>query len=305
MYKEYIFFNGQFVEADQAKISVKTNSLHYGTAIFEGIRAYWNDEKQELFLLFGKEHYTRLLRNTKSMFMNIEYTPDDLVDITLELLRKNNIKEDVYIRPLVYFADLALTPKLIGYKATVTIYTYKFGKYLNTSQGIRVQTSSWVRNDDNSIPSRWKVAGGYVNSALAKTEAILSGFDEAVMLNSAGYVSEGSGENIFIVRNGKIITPEYSDHILEGITRNAVKQIANDLRIPFEERKIARSELYAADEVFMTGTAAEVTPIVEVDYRKVGNGEIGSITRLIQEKYFNAVRGNDPSYSSWIRSIYN
>lgn len=305
MEKEYIFFNEQFVEAEKAMISVKTNSLHYGTAIFEGIRAYWNEEKKDLFLLFGQEHYTRLIRNAKSMFMNIGYTPEELVDITLELLRKNNIKEDVYIRPLVYFSDLALTPKLIGYNATITIYTYKFGKYLDTSKGIRVQTSSWVRNDDNSIPSRWKVAGGYVNSALAKTEAILSGFDEAVMLNSAGYVSEGSGENIFIVRNGKIITPEYSDHILEGITRNAVKQLANDLGIPFEERKIARSELYAADEIFMTGTAAEVTPVIEIDHRKVSNGEIGNITKLIQENYFNAVRGNDNKYRNWLKSTYN
>ncbi|MFN3947880.1 MAG: branched-chain-amino-acid transaminase, partial [Aquificaceae bacterium] len=220
-------------------------------------------------------------------FMEIPYTVEELVNITVELLRKNQVREDVYIRPIAYFKDLKLTPKLIDYTPEVAIYTYKFGRYLDTSKGIRVKVSSWRRNDDNSIPSRWKVAGAYVNSALAKTEALMSGYDEAIMLNQHGFLAEGSGENIFLIREGKAITPSYSEHILEGITRAAVKKLLkNELIIEVEERPIARSELYVADEVFMTGTAAEITPVVEVDNRKIGNGEIGPITKELQDLYF-------------------
>jgi len=201
--------------------------------------------------------------------------------------------------------DLALTPKLIGYTPEIAMYTYNFGRYLDTSQGIRVKVSSWRRNDDNSIPSRWKVAGAYVNSALAKTEALMAGYDEAILLNSQGYVSEGSGENIFLIRDGKAVTPAYNEHVLEGITRRAViNLLKNDLVVRVEERAVARSELYIADEIFLTGTAAEVTPVVEVDNRKVGSGKIGEITRQLQELYFNAVRGNVERYRSWLTPVY-
>ncbi len=302
---EYIFFEGDFVPADKAKISVMTNSFHYGTAVFEGIRAYWNQEEEQLYVLFAKEHYQRLLKNCNAMFMKLPYTVEDLVNITVELLRKNQIREDVYIRPIAYFKDLKLTPKLIEYTPEIAIYTYKFGRYLDTSKGIRVKVSSWRRNDDNSIPSRWKVAGAYVNSALAKTEALMSGYDEAIMLNQHGFLAEGSGENIFLIREGKAITPSYSEHILEGITRAAVKKLLkNELIVEVEERPIARSELYIADEVFMTGTAAEITPVVEVDNRKVGNGEIGPITRELQDLYFKAVRGMVERYKVWLTPVY-
>ena len=302
---EYIFFEGSFVPAEEAKISVMTNSFHYGTAIFEGIRAYWNEDHKQLYILFAREHYQRLLKNCKAMFMELPYSVEDLVNITIELLRKNQIREDVYIRPIAYFKDLKLTPKLIDYTPEIAIYTYKFGRYLDTSKGIRVKVSSWRRNDDNSIPSRWKVAGAYVNSALAKTEAIMCGYDEAIMLNQHGFVAEGSGENIFIVREGKAITPSNSEHILEGITRQAVKKLLkNELIVDVEERPIARSELYTADEIFMTGTAAEITPVIEVDNRKIGNGEIGKITRELQDIYFKAVRGMLERYSSWLTPVY-
>jgi len=302
---EYIFFEGEFVPEEKAKISVKTNSFHYGTAVFEGIRAYWNEGEKQLYILFAREHYERLIANSKALFMEIKYSVEDLVDITKNLLRKCEIREDVYIRPIVYFKDLALTPKLLGYTPEVAIYTYKFGRYLDTSKGIRVKISSWRRNDDNSIPSRWKVAGAYVNSALAKTEALMSGYDEAIMLNKEGFVAEGSGENIFIVKNGKVITPGPADHILEGITRTAVKNlIKNELMIDVEERSIMRSELYSADEVFLTGTAAEITPVVEIDNRKIGKGEIGDMTRELQRIYFNAVRGNMEKYKHWLTPVY-
>lgn len=302
---EYAFFEGRFVPIEQANINIKTNSFHYGTAVFEGLRAYWNEEHEQLYLLFAREHYQRLIRNCKAMFMELSYSVEDLVNITIELLRRNNVREDVYIRPIAYFKDLKLTPKLIDYTPEIAIYTYNFGRYLDTSKGIRVKVSSWRRNDDNSIPSRWKVAGAYVNSALAKTEALISGYDEAIMLNQHGFVAEGSGENIFIVREGRVITPSYSEHILEGITRAAVKRLLkNELIIEVEERPIARSELYNADEVFMTGTAAEVTPVVEIDNRKVGKGEIGEITRELQELYFKAVRGKIERYMGWLTPVY-
>ena len=302
---EYAFFEGKFVPIEEANINIKTNSFHYGTAIFEGIRAYWNEEHQQLYILFAREHYQRLLRNCKAMFMELPYSVEDLVNITVELLRKNQIKEDVYIRPIVYFKDLKLTPKLIDYTPEIAIYTYNFGRYLDTSKGIRVKVSSWRRNDDNSIPSRWKVAGAYVNSALAKTEALLAGYDEAIMLNQHGFVAEGSGENIFLIREGKAITPSYSEHILEGITRSAVKKLLkNELVVEIEERPIARSELYVADEIFLTGTAAEITPVVEVDNRKVGKGEIGPITKELQDIYFRAVRGMIERYFGWLTPVY-
>ncbi|MDQ7038512.1 MAG: branched-chain-amino-acid transaminase [Aquificota bacterium] len=302
---EYAFFEGRFVPIEEANINIKTNSFHYGTAIFEGLRAYWNEREEQLYILFAREHYERLIRNARSLFMDLPYTVDDLVEITKDLLRKNEIREDVYIRPIVYFKDLALTPKLIGYTPEIAIYTYNFGRYLDTSKGIRVKVSSWRRNDDNSIPSRWKVAGAYINSALAKTEALMAGYDEALMLNSQGFVAEGSGENIFLIRDGKAITPSYSDHILEGITRKAViTLLRNDLLVEVEERPVARSELYVADEIFLTGTAAEVTPVIEVDNRKVGGGKIGEITRQLQEIYFNAVRGRVERYKSWLTPVY-
>ncbi|WPM32544.1 branched-chain-amino-acid transaminase [Hydrogenobacter sp. T-2] len=302
---EYAFFEGKFVPIEEAKINIKTNSFHYGTAIFEGIRAYWNEEHQQLYILFAREHYQRLLRNCKAMFMELPYSVEDLVNITVELLRKNQIKEDVYIRPIVYFKDLKLTPKLIDYTPEIAIYTYNFGRYLDTSKGIRVKVSSWRRNDDNSIPSRWKVAGAYVNSALAKTEALLAGYDEAIMLNQHGFVAEGSGENIFLIREGKAITPSYSEHILEGITRSAVKKLLkNELVVEIEERPVARSELYVADEIFLTGTAAEITPVVEVDNRKIGGGDVGAITKELQDIYFRAVRGMIERYFGWLTPVY-
>ncbi len=302
---EFAFFEGKFVPIEEANINIKTNSFHYGTAIFEGLRAYWNEDHQQLYILFAREHYERLIKNARSLFMELPYGVDDLVEITKELLRKNEVRQDVYIRPIVYFKDLALTPKLIGYTPEIAMYTYNFGRYLDTSKGIRVKVSSWRRNDDNSIPARWKVAGAYINSALAKTEALMSGYDEAILLNSQGYVAEGSGENIFLIRDGKAVTPSYNEHILEGITRRAViNLLKNDLVVRVEERPVARSELYVADEIFLTGTAAEVTPVVEVDNRKVGNGEIGEITKQLQEIYFNAVRGNIERYRSWLTPVY-
>jgi len=303
--RELAFFEGRIVPIEEAKISIKTNSFHYGTAVFEGIRAYWNQEEGQLYILAGYEHYERLLKNAKAMFMEIPYTPQRLVEITRQLLKESGVREDIYIRPIVYFKDLKLTPKLIGYTPEIAIYLYPFGAYLDPQKGIRAKVSSWIRNDDNSIPSRYKIAGAYVNSALAKTEALLAGYDEAIMLNANGFVAEGSGENIFLVRNGVVYTPAVSEHILEGITRALVIQILREeLNVEVVERPIARSELYIADEIFMTGTAAEVTPIVEVDNRKIGDGKVGEITKKVQEIFFNAVRGKVEKYKHLLTPVY-
>ena len=305
MERELAFFEGKIVPIDEAKISIKTNSFHYGTAVFEGIRAYWNAEEEQLYILAGKEHYERLLKNARAMFMELPYTAEDLVEITKELLKQSGVREDIYIRPIVYFKDLKLTPKLVDYTPEIAIYLYPFGAYLDPEKGIRAKVSSWVRNDDNSIPSRYKIAGAYVNSALAKTEALMAGYDEAIMLNANGYVAEGSGENIFVVRNGVVATPGVNEHILEGITRALVIRILReDMCVEVVERPIARSELYIADEIFMTGTAAEVTPIVEVDNRKIGTGKVGEITKQLQEIFFNAVRGKVEKYKHLLTPVY-
>ena len=300
---EYVYFEGKIVPENEAKISIKTNSLHYGTAIFEGIRAYYDKDTDKMWGLFFKEHYQRLFQNMKVLNMEIEESIDDLVEITKELILINKIKSDIYIRPLVYFADLKISPKLVGYTAKIAIYTYPLGNYIDINEGIKAIVSSWTRLNDNMIPPRLKVAGAYVNSAFSKTEAILAGADEAIVLNKNGYVSEGSAENIFIIRNGKLITPPVSDDILEGITRNAIITIAKDLGYEVIERHIARTELYVADEVFFCGTGAQVSPVVEIDNRKIGDGKPGKITKEIQKVYFDAVRGKIEKYRDWVIPI--
>jgi len=300
----YAYFNDEIVPEEEANINLKTNSFHYGTVVFEGIRAYYNKEKDKMFILFAKEHYERLLKSAEGLFMNVNYSADELVNITKELLRKSEVSQDFYIRPVIYFKDLKIVPKLEGYEAGLAILLYPFGKYLDTASGISAKVSSWRRNSDNSIPARWKVAGAYVNGALAKTEAIQDGYNEAILLNQKGSVSEGSGENIFLVRNNKLITPSLSSDILEGITRQAIIQIAKDKKIAqVEEREIARSELYLSDEIFFCGTAAEITPVISVDGRNVGNGGIGDITKKMQEVYFDAVMGKIEEYEEWIAEV--
>jgi branched-chain amino acid aminotransferase len=303
--KRYAYFEGKFVPIEEANINIQTNSFHYGTAVFEGIRAYWNEEKEQLFGLFVKEHYDRMLANCKILNLQVGLSSEELTEITVELLKKCGHREDTYIRPIAYFADLKISPKLIGYRTQVAIYTVPLGDYLDLSRGLKAKTSSWHRINDTMIPARCKVAGAYVNSAFAKTEALLNGYDEAIMLNPDGTVAEGSGENVFIVRNGKLITTPPSSNILEGITRNAVITIAREeLGVEVEERPILRSELYVADEVFYTGTAAQVAPVVQIDHVVIGNGEVGKLTKALQQEYFRAVKGENDKYSHWLTPVY-
>src|SRR5574337_1279728 len=301
----YAYFKGQFVPLDQAKVSIQNNTFQYGTGIFEGIRAYWNPDEGQLYAFRLMEHYVRLLRNCRVLKLNIGKDVKELSEITLELLRRNHPETDTYIRPIAYVDSDGIGPKFIGYASGLAMYTLPLGDYINVSSGIRVGVSSWRRIHDNTIPARCKVTGGYVNSALAKTEALEHGYDEAIFLTEAGFISEGSAENIFLVRDGRLITPGLSEDILEGITRDTVIELAREeLGIETIERPIGRTELYVADEAFLCGTGAQVSPVIEVDRRPLGSGRIGPITEKIQTLYFDVVKGNRKKYLHWLTPVY-
>ena len=301
----YAFFNNEFIPLSDAKVGIMTHALHYGTGCFEGIRANWNADDDQLYIFRCIEHYRRLGASSRLLRMDLSRSPEELCDITIELIRKSDFREDVYIRPLVYKSSEALGVRLDGLDDSLLIAVMLFGPYLDSAKGIRCCTSSWRRIDDTMIPPRGKITGIYVNNAFAKTEAIDSGFDEAIMLTSDGYVSEGSGENIFLVINGGLVTPPCHDGILEGITRDTVIELARaELGIDTMERHINRSELYLADECFMTGTAAHVTPVVEVDHRTVGSGSIGSVTASLQSIYFDVECGRNKKYLHWCTPVY-
>lgn len=301
----YAYFKGQFVPLDQAKVSIQNNTFQYGTGIFEGIRAYWNPDEGQLYLFRMVEHYVRLLRNCRVLKLNIGKDEKELSEITLELLRKNHPETDTYIRPIAYVDSDGIGPKFIGYSTGFAMYTLPLGDYIDVSRGIKVGFSSWRRINDNSIPARCKVTGGYVNSALAKTEALEHGYDEAIFLTEGGFISEGSAENIFLVRGGELITPALSEDILEGITRETVIELAREeLGIETIERPIGRTELYVADEAFLCGTGAQISPMIEVDKRPLGSGRIGPITAKIQALYFDVVKGKQKKYAHWLTPVY-
>jgi branched-chain amino acid aminotransferase len=301
----YTYFKSQFVPVDQAKISIQNNTFQYGTGVFEGIRAYWNQEKRQLYVFRLVEHYLRMLRNCRVLKLNIGKDEKELSEITVELLRKNRPETDTYIRPIAYVDSEGIGPKFVGYPTGFAMYTIPLGDYIDVSSGIKVGFSSWRRINDNTIPARCKVTGGYVNSALAKTEALEHGYDEAIFLTENGFVSEGSAENLFLIRGGKLITPALSEDILEGITRETVIELAREeLGIETMERPIGRTELYVADEAFLCGTGAQVSPMIEVDKRPLGNGGIGPITAKIQSLYFDVVKGNHKKYRDWLTPVY-
>lgn len=301
----FAFMNNDFVPLGEAKISIRTNALHYGTGIFEGIRAYWNAHRKQLFVFKMEDHYKRLLRNCRVLRLQVGKDVKELCDITLELLRKNQHREDSYIRPLAYISSEGLGPKLIGYETAFAMYTLPLGDYIDTSTGVKVGFSSWRRISDNTIPARCKVTGGYVNSALAKTEAMEQGFDEALFLTQDGFVSEGSAMNIFLIREEKLITPDFSADILEGITRQVLIELCRDeLGLEVIERPVGRSEVYLCDEAFLCGTGAQVSPIIEVDRRPISNGKIGPLTTRIQKLYFQVVKAEHDKYQSWCSPVY-
>ena len=294
----YAYFKGNIVPLEEAKMSIMTHALHYGTAVFEGIRGNWNADDQCHYLFRVRDHFERLEQSAKIMMLNMADSVDRLGQIAVDLVERSGFSEDVYLRPLVYTSSEQLGVRLHNLEHDTLMFVTPFPAYLPDSA--RCHTSTWRRVNDTGIPPRAKVAGIYANSALAKTEANLNGFDEAIMLNEDGHVSEGSGENIFVIRKGKLITPGPSDNILEGITSATVVELAREeLGIEVVERSIDRSELYICDELFMTGTAAHLTPIVEVDRRSVGEGVPGPITSQLSNLFYDIIRGKNAKYRDW------
>jgi branched-chain amino acid aminotransferase len=297
------YFEGQFIPLRDAKVSIMTHSFMYGTATFEGIRAYWNEEQGRLFGLKVREHVERIRQSCRILLMKDVPSVDELTRLILETVRRNGFREDVYIRPSFYKSTKAIGVRLHDLDNELCIVTLPFGNYIDTANGVRLMTSSWRRNPDEALPARGKIVGGYVNMAFQKTEAELNGFDEAVVLTAGGHVNESSAANIFVVRDGVALTPPVSDDLLEGVTRKALVELMSNEGIPIAERSIDRSELYVADEIFVCGTGVQVSPVIEVDHRPVGSGEVGPIGRLVRDRYFEAVRGRLPAYQHWLTPI--
>jgi branched-chain amino acid aminotransferase len=301
----WVFFEGEFARYHDVHIGVMTHALHYGTGCFEGIRAYWNGDREQLYLLQGTEHYRRLHRSARILRMELPYDTTELMEITVELLRRNEYRTDAYVRPLVFKSVEQIGVTLAGLADSFLVYTAPMGNYVEIEGGIRVAVSSWRRVPDCALPARAKVTGGYINSALAKSEALENGFDEAIVLTESGHVSEGSAENVFMLKDGAFVTPPVTDDILEGVTRRLVMGLIRDeLRMPVVERSIDRTELYACDELFLCGTGAQVSPVIEVDRRPVGDGRVGEFSHELQQIYFAAVRGDNPRYADWSLPIY-
>ena len=302
---QFAFFKDRIVPIEDAKISVMTHALNYGTACFEGIRAYWNPEEKQLFVFRLREHFDRFLNSMRILMMAPRHSAEELRQITLDLLQREGYRTDAYIRPIAYKADEVIGVKLHGLRHEVTIWTTPFGRYVENEEGARVGFSSWRRVSDNNIPPRGKITGAYANTAFIKSEALLNGYDEALVLNQNGFVSEGSAENIFILRDGVLITPPVTEDILEGITRVTIMELARkELGMQVIERPISRTELYVADEAFFTGTGVQVAAIVNVDHRPIGNGVMGAVAAAIRDLYFDVVRGKVRKYRHWCAPVY-
>jgi branched-chain amino acid aminotransferase len=297
------YFEGAFVPMRDAKVSIMTHAFMYGTAVFEGVRAYWNPEQHTLYGLKVREHVERIRQNAGILLMDGLPSVDELTGLLLETVRRNGFQEDVYIRPSFYKSSRQIGVRLHHLEHELYIIALPFGNYIDTETGVRVMSSSWRRNMDEAIPARGKIVGGYANMAFQKSEAELNGFDEALVMTADGHASEGSAANLFVIRDGVILTPPVTDDILEGVTRAAILEIAANEGIPTLIRSIDRSELYIADEVFLVGTGVQVSPVIEVDHRAVGSGAVGPISRVIRSRYFDAVRGRLPEYRHWLTPI--
>jgi branched-chain amino acid aminotransferase len=300
----FAYVEGKFVPLLEAKISIMTHAFLYGSAIFEGIRGYYNSEQDDVYILRLIEHYTRMRNNGRILMMEMEQTAQQLADLTVELVRKCGYREDIYIRPMAYKSAQRIGLKW-DQQHEFLAFAVPMGSYLTKERALNLMVSSWRRIQDNAIPPRAKVSGSYVNVSLAAHEAREGGFDEGILLNEDGTVSEAAGMNIFIVRGDTLITTPVYDNVLEGITRSAVFEIAGELNISYEERTMNRSELYSCDEVFLCGTGAEISGVGFIDRRKIGNGTTGPVTKRIQDVYFQAVRGNIPQYKKWLTPVWN
>jgi branched-chain amino acid aminotransferase len=297
---KHAFFEGKIVPLSEAKISIATHAFLYGTAVFGGMRAYWNSDKKRLYLFRPYDHFRRLLHSARLLMMQTKYDEESLIQLTLDVLRSDNWQQDIYLRPTFYKAEMGIGVRLHDLKDEFSMFVIPMEKYVKNDTDAHVTVSSWRRIDDNMIPARGKVTGAYVNSALMKSDAVLAGFDEVLAMDGNGHLSEGSAMNIFMVRDDTLITPPVTDNILEGITRRTVLELArNEMGVPAVERSIDRTEAYIAEEFFMTGTAAEVIAVTQIDHRPVGSGRMGPITARLRELYADVIRARLPKYKSW------
>jgi branched-chain amino acid aminotransferase len=300
----YAYLNGEFLPIEQATISIATHAFNYGTGVFEGIRGYWNAEHGEVYVVRLLEHFRRLVRSCKMIRIDLGKSAEDLAEIAVELVRRGEYREDVYLRPVAYKASPVIRVGLLNLVDGFCCFTAPMGSYFDIERGLSVTVSGWRRNDDNAIPARAKATGGYLNAALAIADAQDAGFDEAIMLTTDGHVSESSAANIFLVIDGALVTPAVSDDILEGITRDAVVAVGQKLGLAVHQRTVDRTELYAADEVFLCGTGAQVSPVTRVDGRVVGTGKMGEISRAVQDLYLAAVHGEVEEFRHWLTPVY-
>lgn len=303
--EEFVYINGKFTEKENAKISVMSHGFLYGTSVFEGIRAYYNKKEKQLYAFRLEEHFERFINSAKIMHINIEKTVEELCDITKELLQRNNYNTDVYIRPTAYKSHESVRTHMLNSTDGLIIFSVPLGETLDIQKGLSVCVSNWRRTSDNAIPPRAKIGGAYANTSLVATDAKLAGFDEAITLSETGYVMEGSTMNLFLVFGNTLVTPSADCGILAGITRNTIIEIAKDKGLNIEERRVQRSELYFADEAFFCGTSAQICFISSIDNRKVGNGNMGNITKILQKEYFDIVQGKVSQYKNWCKKIYD
>lgn len=298
------FFKDRIVPYAEAHVGILTHALNYGTGVFAGIRGYWNDSERKLLVFRLGDHVRRLHESTRLMRMQLALSEEATARAVLDLLRAEGLKEDCYVRPLAYYSDETIGVRLHGLTPSLSIVAVPFGLYIDKADGAHCTVSSWRRPDDSVIPARGKITGSYANSAFAKSDAELAGFDEALLLNRDGFVSEGSGENIFLVRRGVAVTPSLNQSVLEGITRRSLIALLRDeLGMTVEERPVDRGELFMADEVFLTGTAAQITAVSRIDYRPVGSGKLGPVTEKLRSLFFDIVRGKVSKYRSWCTAV--
>jgi branched-chain amino acid aminotransferase len=302
---KHAFFSGRIVPYSKARVGVLTHTLNYGTGVFGGIRGYWNEEEQQLFVFRASDHLRRFLQSASLLSMIVPFSEDALIHSLIDLLRAENYRHDCYIRPLAYFADEVIGSHLAAPKPDVSIVAVPFPPACRGQEGLHLTVSSWRRVEDNMIPARGKIAGAYVNSFLAKTDCIRAGFDDALLLNTDGHVAEATVANFFLLRNGIVSTPPVTDNILEGITRRTVTMmLREELGIKVQERPIDRSEVYLADEAFVCGTAVEVAAVTRIDHRSIGKGEVGPITASLIDLYHRMVRGHIKKYSDFCTPVY-
>jgi branched-chain amino acid aminotransferase len=302
---KYAFFQDKFVPIEDAKVSIMTHALNYGTGCFEGIRAYWNEEDRQLYAFRLLEHFERLHRSCRILRIELAYGAEELCQTTVELLRREGHHQDVYVRPLAYKASEVIGVRLHDLEDAFAMFALPFGRYLEKEEGAHVCISSWRRVDDNATPARAKITGAYINSAFSKTDAVLSGYDEALVLTDTGHISEGSAENFFMVRNGTLVTPPVTSNILEGITRDTLIELAAaEMGMRTQQRSIDRSEIYICDEAFLCGTGVQVAAVTQIEHRPIGTGSIGPVVSRLRDLYFDVVRGKNPKYRHWCTPVY-